>query len=143
MMILCESDVLRMKGGFIISKWLRRGLLFSKVQCDLLLDKKSYDCIARLRRFGGYEIIRFTDEAKEKEVLELFFQYLKEDPKFLRYYILRIMAKLLVLFFQILLPVYMILHLNGFNVMAISTCTCICLVGEFIFFLMQGLLNRL
>lgn len=143
-MILCESDVLRMHGGFIISKWLRRGFLTSKVQCDLLLNHKTYDCTARLRKFGGYEIIRFKDNDSEKEVLDYFFGFLKDDVHFLRYYVLRLLAKTVILFFQFLIPIYLVLHLKeGYTPLLITACTCIGLAGELFFFIMQGVLNRL
>lgn len=137
-----EGDLNYLKGGMVITGVLKRRILTSYFKCEILLNRKIYPCDISIRKFGGFKVERFDLSSDEKEVMELLEKNFSSNKSFLFHYWLRLISKLVILFFQFYVPVYFILHVAAVDVATSVGCIPILIIGEVVLYLLQGIINR-
>lgn len=139
-----EGDIKRMGGGMYINRPVKRFLWDSRYDSVVLLNTKQYSCFLTIRRYGGFVVNSFKKEEDEKEVLDFLLSYLKENG-LVANYCLRLLLKLMILFFMVLIFVYCAL---SFSLIALPPIKILMIIvsgflSETFLYLLQGVVNRL
>lgn len=140
---LYEGDMAQLGGYIVMTKRIRTSPLSSMFNCELVLNKKKYECTVKMIKWGGWKIVKFKNDSDAKEVLDYYKSVLTSNYSVLKWYLIKIFARLFIYFLAILVPFYFVLNILFLSRSQILLCALLCIICEIFLYIMRGLLNKI